>query len=249
MDKQKGQKVFTENSRKPARVTSSLREAQTGCRVSEGQTPRLLPSGPTLISQCHLAWSTGGMCILAESWNKSDSGLLRRHATKGWHTSMTTWRCMEGRMRNPSPPEPSLRCWGTRPAMRHCGPGSQIPGQALVLQRQTEKAWSLLCGSSNTVMMMTIIAAGTRLSGAAAVLGHYLSMHSLVDTLTGFTCTNACSKSRVGAINLITFISPMSFPCGSAAMNLPAMPETSVQPLGWEDPLEKRKGAHSTILA
>ena len=99
--------------------------------------------------------------------------------------------------------------------MRHCGPGSQIPGQALVLQRQTEKAWSLLCGSSNTVMMMTIIAAGTRLSGAAAVLGHYLIMHSLVDTLTGFTCTNACSKSRVGAINLITFISPMSFPSGS----------------------------------
>ena len=31
--------------------------------------------------------------------------------------------------------------------------------------------------------------------------------------------------------------------------NLPAMWETSVQPLGWEDPLEKGKATHSSILA
>ena len=30
---------------------------------------------------------------------------------------------------------------------------------------------------------------------------------------------------------------------------LPAMQETSVQSLGWEDPLEKGKTAHSSILA
>ena len=30
--------------------------------------------------------------------------------------------------------------------------------------------------------------------------------------------------------------------------NLPAMQETPVQVLGWEDPLEKRKATQSTIL-
>ena len=32
-------------------------------------------------------------------------------------------------------------------------------------------------------------------------------------------------------------------------MNPPAMRETWVQSLGWEDPLEKRKATHSSILA
>ena len=31
--------------------------------------------------------------------------------------------------------------------------------------------------------------------------------------------------------------------------NLPAMQETWVQPLGWEDSLEKGMGTHSSILA
>ena len=31
--------------------------------------------------------------------------------------------------------------------------------------------------------------------------------------------------------------------------NLPAMQETWVQTLGWEDPLEKRMGTHSSKLA
>ena len=31
--------------------------------------------------------------------------------------------------------------------------------------------------------------------------------------------------------------------------NLPAMQETWVQPLGWEDPLEEGMAAHSSILA
>ena len=31
--------------------------------------------------------------------------------------------------------------------------------------------------------------------------------------------------------------------------NLPAMQETWVHSLGWEDPLEKRMGTHSSILA
>ena len=31
--------------------------------------------------------------------------------------------------------------------------------------------------------------------------------------------------------------------------NLPAVQETQVQPLGWEDPLEKEMATHSSILA
>ena len=31
--------------------------------------------------------------------------------------------------------------------------------------------------------------------------------------------------------------------------NLPAMQETGVRSLGWEDPLEKAKATHSSILA
>ena len=31
--------------------------------------------------------------------------------------------------------------------------------------------------------------------------------------------------------------------------NLPAMEETQVQSLGWEDPLEKQMATHSSILA
>ena len=40
----------------------------------------------------------------------------------------------------------------------------------------------------------------------------------------------------------------LGFPCGSAG-NLPVMQETWVQSLGWEDPLEKGKATHSSILA
>ena len=38
-------------------------------------------------------------------------------------------------------------------------------------------------------------------------------------------------------------------PCGSAVNNLPTMRETWVRSLGGEDPLEKGKATHSSILA
>ena len=38
------------------------------------------------------------------------------------------------------------------------------------------------------------------------------------------------------------------FPGGSAIKNLPAMQESWVQPLGWEDPLEEGMATHSSIL-
>ena len=41
----------------------------------------------------------------------------------------------------------------------------------------------------------------------------------------------------------------LGFPGSSLVKNLPAMQETWVRSLGWEDPLEKEKATHSGILA
>ena len=41
----------------------------------------------------------------------------------------------------------------------------------------------------------------------------------------------------------------MGFPCGQLVKNLPAMWETWVRSLEWEDPLKKGKATHSSILA
>ena len=42
---------------------------------------------------------------------------------------------------------------------------------------------------------------------------------------------------------------PWAFPVAQLVKNPPAMRETWVQFLGWEDPLEKGKATHSNILA
>jgi len=41
----------------------------------------------------------------------------------------------------------------------------------------------------------------------------------------------------------------LASPIGQLVRNPPAMQETPVRFLGWEDPLEKEKAIHSTILA
>ena len=41
----------------------------------------------------------------------------------------------------------------------------------------------------------------------------------------------------------------MGFPGDSAVKNLPAMQETQIQSLGWEDPLEKGMATCPSILA
>ena len=41
----------------------------------------------------------------------------------------------------------------------------------------------------------------------------------------------------------------LGFPRGSVVKNPPAVQETQVQSLGWEDPLEKEMATHSSILA
>ena len=49
--------------------------------------------------------------------------------------------------------------------------------------------------------------------------------------------------------NLISWRGILSFPGGSVVKNLPAMQETWVQSLGWEDLLAKEMATHSSILA
>ena len=45
------------------------------------------------------------------------------------------------------------------------------------------------------------------------------------------------------------FLNANDAPCGSAGKESTAMRETWVWSLGWEDPLEKGKATHSSILA
>ena len=53
-------------------------------------------------------------------------------------------------------------------------------------------------------------------------------------------------KVRQGKTNTILFWVPL---VAQLVKNLPAMQETWVWSLGWEDPLEKGKATHSSILA
>ena len=46
----------------------------------------------------------------------------------------------------------------------------------------------------------------------------------------------------------IHYICHMAFPVAKAVKNLPAMQETWVRSLGWEDPLEEGMATHSSIL-
>ena len=48
------------------------------------------------------------------------------------------------------------------------------------------------------------------------------------------------------AVNILAFTASL---IAQLVKNLPAMQETSVRFLGWEDPLEKKKATHSNILA
>ena len=50
-------------------------------------------------------------------------------------------------------------------------------------------------------------------------------------------------------INIDTHIHTWGFPVAQLVKSIPAMRETWVRFLGWEDPLEKGKAAHSSILA
>ena len=54
---------------------------------------------------------------------------------------------------------------------------------------------------------------------------------------------------RVGHLKQLSSSLKLGLSCGSVIKNPPVMRETWVQSLGWEDPLEKGKATHSSILA
>ena len=64
-----------------------------------------------------------------------------------------------------------------------------------------------------------------------------------------------CYYRKLGKVYGISVLF-LTIPCestmtskGQMVKNLPAMQETWVRPLGWEDPLEKGRATHSSILA
>ena len=93
----------------------------------------------------------------------------------------------------------------------------------------------------------------------ALVISFYITLHlssGFPDSSVGKE--SACSAGDLSLIwvgkihrrrdRLPTPVS-LGFPCGSASKESPVMWETWVRSLGWEDPLEKGKATHSSILA
>ena len=62
--------------------------------------------------------------------------------------------------------------------------------------------------------------------------------------------TKCACKLRNREIDIMSYFSFIrSFLVAQMVKNQPAMQESQVRSLGWEDPLEKEMGAHSSILA
>ena len=55
-------------------------------------------------------------------------------------------------------------------------------------------------------------------------------------------------NSIVGKVIQVPHIFGLKY-AGSEVKNLPAMQETRIQSLGWEDPMEREMAIHSSILA
>ena len=66
---------------------------------------------------------------------------------------------------------------------------------------------------------------------------------------TGHETTDCFQIGKRGCQGYIFSPAYVAFLVAQLVKNLPAMQETWVQSLGWEDPLEKGKATHSSILA
>ena len=82
--------------------------------------------------------------------------------------------------------------------------------------------------------------------GQRNLAGYSLWGRKELDTTEQLTHTHTQHTHTYIYIHIHTL---WNFPCGSAGKELPAIEETWVRSLGWEDPLEKRKATHSSILA
>ena len=68
------------------------------------------------------------------------------------------------------------------------------------------------------------------------------SWKQLSNIFTFKTTVESRKKMRLYTVNRVSLVAQL-------VKNLPAMQETWVQSLGWEDPLEEGKATHSSILA
>ena len=62
-------------------------------------------------------------------------------------------------------------------------------------------------------------------------------------------CVCVCVKETSPGVKFCSTIYSNGFPVAQLVKNPPAMPETWVRSLGWEDPLEEGTATHSSILA
>ena len=75
-------------------------------------------------------------------------------------------------------------------------------------------------------------------------------MTNLYSFLSGISIYVATIKElRIIEDHRHTILPYTGFPCSQSVKNLPAVQETWVWSLGWEDPLEKEMATHSSILA
>ena len=77
-------------------------------------------------------------------------------------------------------------------------------------------------------------------------------LNSVSDRWVEISIVNQCQNTILLKINQnVNFLGDLSMASLVAQMvkHLPAMRDTRVQSLGWEDPLEKEIGTHSSILA
>ena len=63
------------------------------------------------------------------------------------------------------------------------------------------------------------------------------------------TCMGIYTASKWASLDLNPSLALTGFPDGSVVKNLPAVQETQVRSLGWEDPLEKEIAIHSRTIA
>ena len=83
---------------------------------------------------------------------------------------------------------------------------------------------------------------------------HNLSFFDLTDFFNATMYYLSCVRCYTNCFTCIISFNSLTiylviFPVAQTVKNLPAMQETRVQSLGWEDPLEKGMAIHSSILA
>ena len=76
---------------------------------------------------------------------------------------------------------------------------------------------------------------------------HFLLQGNLPDP--GIEPASLLSLASAGGFFFFTTSTTWASPVVQLVKNPPATPETLVQSLGWEDPLEKGKATHSSVLA